>query len=274
MSWKCANCEHFNDDSFERCDLCNFKKKESLEIELKSKEKSKPKEKSKLKVVRDPRPKSDPSPLLKISLGRDKPKIPITPTPTKAESAKSDVGEIVPKVIPPTTRIIGPVILILLLLLGAFTITVIFLSSSDRNSVKNANSTPQPATSQTLRPSTPIFIPTPVPANSNTNSVINSSNCQVGDYGDFTGGFFRSYPKHSVDGANVIAIVEPDAIVKILSITTGEPRKTTGNTGWYKVEFTNGTCQFDPRNSGSIYDCEIQDLKDGYVNADLVINCR
>lgn len=108
---------------------------------------------------------------------------------------------------------------------------------------------------------------------SQSSSGPNSVDCSVGTVGTFSGGNFRSGPRHSVDQANVIAIVDPGSTVKILGTTTGEPRKSTGNINWYRVKFQSGTCKFDPRNRSDVYDCDISDLEAGYINADLITDC-
>lgn len=97
--------------------------------------------------------------------------------------------------------------------------------------------------------------------------------CQSGATGEYQGGNLRSDPRHSVEAANIIAIINPGATLRILSTTSGEPRSTTGNTTWFKVKVDNGTCTFDKRNSSSTKGCVVRNLSEGYVNADLVSNC-
>jgi hypothetical protein len=292
MSWKCVNCEHFNEDSFERCDVCNFGKKDSLEFKYKPRTASEPKIEVKPKSKEASSPKSTHSPSLRIHLGRGR-------KSSDSDSHKSTAEEIkkTPVVAKPEVRKTAPVILITLLVGVCALMSIFYIRFTSQNSetsaLTNSNADFQPTVLPTLMPSvipTVSFTPTPTNTPSSNQNNINvsngnanlssnsstfiSSNCSAGDYGDFTGGFFRSYAKHSVDGDNVIAIINPDAGVKVLSVVTGEPRKTTGNTMWYKVKFVSGTCQFDPRNSYDTYGCEIQNLDTGYVNADLVVNCN
>ena len=98
--------------------------------------------------------------------------------------------------------------------------------------------------------------------------------CQNGQNGYFTGGNVRTSPQHSQNIQNIIAIVDPNAELRILGNTTGEARQSTGNTNWYKVKFLNGFCHFDQKQNLDVDSCAIQNLSVGFVNADLVLGCR
>lgn len=100
-----------------------------------------------------------------------------------------------------------------------------------------------------------------------------SAPCRAGQVSFFKGGNFRSSPRHSADEANVIAVIDPGSALRILGTANGEARESTGNTVWYRVKFTGGSCRFDQRKTKNVFACDIRNLSDGYVNADLVDPC-
>ena len=192
-------------------------------------------------------------------------------TVTKVRPLKPDVPPDVPK-----SKFLQVFLLLLLLGLVGGALAFIYLknpfqaANNANNANKNAN---LPSPSPTPRK-------TRTPANTNANANVNTTNlnansnantyppalvgCGEGDSGYLnTNVRLRSSARHNPED-NILAVWYTDSEVKVVSITKGEPRKTTGNPYWYYVEVKDGSCD------ESISPTACQTQRRGYMNADLV----